>query len=788
MEKIFRPAILLINRFKFMQKFILISLLVILPLGGAIILIFLDQHENIEINQKERFGVEYNTPLKALIVDVQEHREVASSYLKDNTFSKDNLLNLQKQIDKDIKAVDTADQKFNVTLSVGDRWSNAKSKWMDITAKATSLSETDSADLHTDLIGDLSALFSNVADKSNLTLDPDLDSYYCMDVTMFRQMPISEKLNILRNTGTSLVAKKILTADEKKRLIMLSVDIKTLSDTIDGDMQIAIRENKDKTLEFIKQDIQNSLEANNTLLDILNTKVIDVESVGITSQEFFIKATTAINANSRLYDKVSLGLDGLLKVRVDAYTRENSIVIALVAVGFPLVAYLYIAFSISILQSLTLLKKGTTSMAEGDLTYRVNVDTKDEVGELAVSFNSMLEGQVVLLKAVLDSAQVVASASEQLSASTQEMSGNTEVTKEGTEKVAESIELLGASIDSVAKNSVEMRNNVSFVSESLAEMSKAVNDIVDSIQNAVDTIDNVTKSSVEMGESVDNVTQSSKLASAEAQNMVKSAQDGKRDVEKTVFEMDKISQTVERLSLAVKKLGDSASQISEIVDVINDISEQTNLLALNASIEAARAGEHGKGFAVVAGAIRGLSERSQESTKNIIKLVSIIGKEVNDAVTTTEEGSKAINYGVSLVKNTGHAFENIFNTVIKTNELIKNISKSANVQADKSTEIISSIKIMNDMIQSISSTTEEQATSIAEISNSSCTMSNIAANVTDSLQQQSKETQSMVEGVKVVNSAATEISQVSEEVARGTANLAQQAEVLLKSIEKYKFN
>lgn len=124
---------------------------------------------------------------------------------------------------------------------------------------------------------------------------------------------------------------------------------------------------------------------------------------------------------------------------------------------------------------------------------------------------------------------------------------------------------------------------------------------------------------------------------------------------------------------AIELLRHSSSEIAQIVRVIGDIANQTNLLAFNASIEAARAGEHGIGFSVVAGEVRKLAERAAESAKDITRLI--------------DESSARVNQGAEVSARARDAFENIVDSVHKTNEAIRVIAESAASQQTTSTEV-----------------------------------------------------------------------------------------------------
>ena len=714
MKNLFLPAIKLMNQLKFASKFVFISIFLIIPLGVSMYLFFSSNNIDLDFNQNERNGVEYNLPLKNFIIDVQEHRYKVDSYLKGNSSLKDEIIKLQANLDEDIKNVDEKDKKLNSALSVEDKWNEAKNAWLDLKEKAFNLTPEESFDLHTKLLnGHLLSLHLSVTDESNLTLDPDLDSYYLMDITMFRQMPLSEKLNIARNEAEKLASDKELTFDDKKALTILSTEIKTFSDTIDGDIVTAVAKNKgyieQKTwknranVEPLSQSVKESSEATNALLKLINEKLIDAQVAGVSKQEVYEVATKAIESNFNLYNKVSEGLDGILKARVDKYKENNSIVIVVIIIGLPLILYFYIAFSLSIIQSIIAVEKATLKVAEGDLTTKLEINSRDELGRMGKSYNKMIEALNNTIALNKNMVKEVASASKDLA--------------DSIEQSAKATEQVTMTIQSMAEGA-DIQVNAADVSSRLME---------------------------EMAQGVEDIARRASVVSTSTQDASKEAEQGNVLITEAVDQMNSINLSVGNLAKVVRTLSERSQSIGQTLEIITGIANQTNLLALNAAIEAARAGEHGRGFAVVAEEVRKLAELSAESVHQIAKLNKEIQNDTETAVQAMNKGSNEVERGITIIHETGESFQKILTGVRSVVDEIQIVSSAALQISSSSNEVKNSVEEMNRVArdsvasaQSVAATSEEQMGTAENI-----------LSLADSLSDMSNELQKLINTFKV---------------------------------------
>ncbi|HLZ08916.1 MAG TPA: methyl-accepting chemotaxis protein, partial [Chloroflexota bacterium] len=152
------------------------------------------------------------------------------------------------------------------------------------------------------------------------------------------------------------------------------------------------------------------------------------------------------------------------------------------------------------------------------------------------------------------------------------------------------------------------------------------------------------------------------------------AGDGVSAVKSTVTGMNEIQTRVQVIAENILALSEQSQQIGEIIATVNDLADQSNLLALNAAIEASRAGEHGKGFAVVAQEIRHLAEQSKAATARIRTILSDVQRATNAAVMATEQGTKGVDLGITLINQAGGTIGELADVVLRAGQSTQQIA------------------------------------------------------------------------------------------------------------------
>lgn len=336
-------------------------------------------------------------------------------------------------------------------------------------------------------------------------------------------------------------------------------------------------------------------------------------------------------------------------------------------------------------------------IAGGNLTTEaLTVQSKDEIGQLAMAMNEMTTNTRTLIQEAASTSGQVTSYSEKLLVLTNDVT-------EGIEQVSATTEQLAAGA-------------------------------TDQAQNAGDTLEKMQHVDREMKQ----ITQHIEAMSNGSQKTEQSIQKGLQSATQSMQGMQTIEEKVSSTAEVVQQLGEKSKEVRRILDVINDIAEQTNLLALNAAIEAARAGEHGKGFSVVADEVRKLAEQSAESTSRISTIINGVLEETKEAEKAMNGVVQEVQVGANLIDQNREAFDEIHQNIEEMIHQIGQVNGASQTIEQATTEVLKSVENIAAISQESSAGTEELSATMEEQNASMQEIDGMASNLAkmaESLQQ-----------------------------------------------------
>ncbi len=319
---------------------------------------------------------------------------------------------------------------------------------------------------------------------------------------------------------------------------------------------------------------------------------------------------------------------------------------------------------------------------EGDLTQRLDIKTRDELGELATWFNAFIERLNNIIVDIGANAETVTAASGELLSVSEQMSDGADELSSKANSVAAASEEMSSNMNSVAAASEQASTNIGMVTDSASQMQTTLGEVAINCEKARDISNNA-------------ATQ------------------------------------VDHASGRVALLGNAAKQISKVTEVITDIAEQTNLLALNATIEAARAGEAGKGFAVVAGEIKSLAGQTAQATKDIKDKIVGIQDSTDDTVRDVTKISEVISDVNEIVTTIAAAIEE---QSASATEVAQNIEQASTGIGEVNENVAQSSQVSSEIAKDISgvnSVAEDMSKRSTQMNQSALDMSGLSSKLRD---------------------------------------------------------
>ena len=424
-----------------------------------------------------------------------------------------------------------------------------------------------------------------------------------------------------------------------------------MAGTLD-DQERALARDVERTLDtYLKQGVRPVLEL------MRKGSYLDANAVLLnTSQPTFAQA----------FDKLVAFSDSLHAHAVVSFTEAEAhfdsllfwvstvLVVALLVSG--LMAYATVA---SIHQAVDALLRGGRHLAQGDLVHRVQYRGRDELGQIANSFNTMADHVQDTIKELAKAVERLASASAQTAAVSTQTSEGIHRQHLETDQVATAMHEMSATVQDVASNAASAAH-------------------------------------------------AAEKADAEAER-------GQLVVTQSVQVIDSLAREVERASKVIAELEDASGAISTVVDVIRGIAEQTNLLALNAAIEAARAGEAGRGFAVVADEVRSLASRTQQSTEEIRSMIEKVQEGARRAVDVMDKSCKKAEAGREQLAGASAVLAQITAAVATINDMNAMIASAAEEQSSVAEEINRNITNVSEIAEETSEASRQNVETSHEL-------------------------------------------------------------------------
>lgn len=610
-----------------LQRLLLISASFLLPISVLLYFTIDGIQDRIDFAVLEKQGNTFQKPLEKILKALLIHKNAAITVIAGDAASNAIVTKEQGVLDSALRAMEGMDKELGSVLQFTQdglskrkrddaKIDNLSKKWDQLRKSWQTLSVDVCKAEHDNLIKIVRTMITHLGDTSNLILDPDLDSFYLVDVSLVALPQAQDRISTLLSLYI-LAAKSDSKKEEDKTALTAQLILFSQSDIdrIFASIETALNEDNNfyGKSESLHKNLPSPTEklkkSTDSFVKLLTN--IKPEQFAKVDPKILEAGNECLEDSFTLWDACSIELEELLNKRINKfkYDRFYSLLLSALALSlsFLLVWYIGKGITVPIRSSSSRLDK----LASGDLASVVEIQGQGELGAMSLSLSKAVSGMNNAIVLISGNAQkLIHSSSNQKQVSRSMVANATETS---------------AQANAIASAAEEVSVNIQSVAGAAEEMGATIREIAKQAQQAAQV----------------------------ANEAVTIAETGNK---------------------AVLRLGENSTIIGNVIKVITSIAEQTNLLALNASIEAARAGEFGKGFAVVASEVKELAKETSKATEDIRTKIEGIQSDTREAVSSNEKTRNIINKIHEIQNTIAGAVEEQAAT---TREITRNVADAA---------------------------------------------------------------------------------------------------------------
>ena len=636
MNSLLAPAMALMNRLSYAMKFCLISALCFIPLIVVSGMLVSQAWDRVQISRHALDSMQLLRQVTQLVPEAERLRglDIASFHLgvgEQGAVLERRSGEIRQRLIDSLEAM-----QFDQSSAEAQELMQQRDALVAAYRETATASQRNRGQMSTQAHAELLSLLTFTAAYSGLSHDYERNVRQLMDLLINHAPQVTSVAGLGRATGAYSIGLGYLNSDASRDMDNTLEEVQRLGLNY-SQAQLFLQQQPE--LAALRGPATASLESLERLVEIFEEEIILASSYEDSWENYFQSVTTEINHTHdfsvAILDHLQLSLDE----RLSDGSRAMLLLVVALATILLLIIWLYLGFYMSTRSTINQLSAAMRQVAAGDMTGRVTVTSRDELGSLAAELNTSIERIQGLIRHVSQTSGQVSDQSSQVVSISTESSRAVEAQRTQIEQVATAMNEMAATSQEVARSAA--------------------------------------------------------LAATNAEQANSETLNGRRMVEASVDGIEKLAGEIENSVRVINNLADDSASISRVLDVIKGVAEQTNLLALNAAIEAARAGEQGRGFAVVADEVRTLAQRTQQSTQEIEQMIARLQEGVGAAVKAMGSSHGMTGEAVDSSLKVQAALDNILRAVTQIVDQSQQIAAAAEQQTAVSHDIDQNIVQIN---------------------------------------------------------------------------------------------
>ena len=698
MKHFLNPATLFMGKLKYAKKFLLISVLFLLPIVVLFTIWISNQVSDIRLVKDEINGTEKISDIYPLVLSVQSHRDLVNGYKNGNISLYENIQQTRTTISEQFEQLKSQMNDKHLPQTT-QQFETAYANWLTMVENIERLDAPASFNTHTALVSELLETINFIADETNMTLDSDINTYYMISMFVEDLPNLSETIGLVRGKGNGILAKGTATQNEKIEINTYMNSYETMMTQLDKSLLRFTQAHAGTSkYDLLTTSIDEAKASAQAYKDVVTTEIISTNNYFMDVTAYFNSGTETIESITVTISHLKTALVDALDDRVNSITKKLLMSCLIICLLLVIIVYLYLGFYRNVISTVKTLQFAAEKMEKGDFTDAIILQTKDELLQVGIAMDNM---RTAVSNIVKDN-QVI---SQQTFESSNQLSLIADEAVQTMKQVAHSVQVVS--------------DGNSNQSRAIAESSLAMNEIatgVSRIAEAASEIAHITQSTTD------------------------NALTGGEQLSATIDQMNSIKQSQDESIAIVNALASSSSEINKVIKIIVDIATQTKLLALNANIEAARAGEAGKGFAVVAQEVGTLAEQTTASGKMIANKLNDMLSLIDSNVTAMHNMSKETHRGLEAIQRTKLTMDRIIEEVRFASSQTQEVSATSEQMSAEMEEITATMTEINHIAmknseeaESMAAASQQQLASMEQIDYAAQELRNLANQLEEQL-------------------------------------------------------